>query len=319
MRFGPAGLIFARFGGIACNGIVLLLPLLKDARSLLRRVSCRSMIGAAKRHRQFPLFLALSSGINTFGREMPIIILSMFFGPAMTGFYALTRRVLNVPMILIGEQVRKVFYPYAAETTHMEDLRHLTKIVFASLVQIALPGVIILGLAAPALFPLVFGERWTDSGIYAQWLCPWLFLIFVCAPLSRLPLVLKRQGSELVFQMTLLVMRALALAVGGVAQDVMLAIGLFAGVSVLCWIGFLIWSMRLIGIGLVEVLDVLTRELVIAAPIVAPLVLARFVFFGPDQGLWLLAVGVGCALVAALVLIARTGHLNISQLGSRES
>ena len=33
------------------------------------------------------------------------------------------------------------------------------------------------------------------------------------------------------------------------------------------------------------------------------------VFLAPDEDLWLLAVSAGCALVAALVLLARTRHL----------
>ena len=98
IRLGPAGLIFGRIGGIACSSIILLYPPLRDARSLLRNVSLQGLTEVAKRHRRFPFFVTFSHGANTFGREMPIIILSIFFGPAVTGLYALTRRVVNVPM-----------------------------------------------------------------------------------------------------------------------------------------------------------------------------------------------------------------------------
>jgi O-antigen/teichoic acid export membrane protein len=316
LRFGPAGLIFGRIGGIACSSVILLSPLVKDSRSLARKVNLQSLIGAAKKHHQFPLFATFSSGFHSLGRQMPIIFLSIFFGPAVTGLYALTRRTLNVPTMVISEQVRKVFYPYAAEITHMEELRHLTKTIFVRLVQIALPGTIILVVVAPALFALVFGERWQESGIYAQWLCPWLFLRFATSPLAQLPIVLKRQGSELVLQMVFLAARALALVAGGLAQDITLTIGLFAGVSLLCAVVYLIWTMRLIGIGLTEVVGVLGRELLIALPIVAPLLLAQFIYLGPEDRLWLLAVGAGSGLVAALVLVARTGGHRILQFGS---
>lgn len=319
MRFGPAGLIVGRLGGIVCDGTILLLPLLRNTKSILRNVSRRSLIHAARKHHKFPLYFSFSSSLNSFGRQMPLVILSIFFGPAVVGLYALTRRVLNVPMILTGQQVRKVFYPYAAQLKQMEDLRQLTKTVFATLVQIALPSIIILGLLGPVLFALVFGDRWRDSGYYAQWLCPWLFLIFICTPLTQLPIILNRQGSELVFQITLLILRVVALMIGGLAQDVWLAIGLFAGVSALAWIGYLIWSTNLIGIHPTEILGVLIRELLIATPVVAPLVLARFVFFDSTEGLWLIAVGAGCAVVGAIVIISRNGHLRFFQLRSRPS
>lgn len=319
LRFGPAGLILGRIGGIALSSILLLLPILKSAGSLARHVEWQGMVAVAKRQHQFPLFLTFSSGINTFGREMPILILTTFFGPAVTGLYALTRRMLKVPMTLVGQQVRKVFYSYAADNVQIEDLRRLTRSVFSGLVQLALPGTIILAVVAPALFALVFGERWTDSGVYAQWLCPWLFLTFICAPLTQLPLVLKRQGSELIFQVILLVARGIALIWGGLAEDVTLAIALFSVSSVLCWIGFLFWSTSLVGFTALQVLGVLGRELLVALPIVAPLLLARFLFLGPEDHLWLLAVGAACGLVAALVLAVRSRQLRALRFGSGKS
>lgn len=307
---GPAGLIFGRFGGIVCSSIVVLYFCfsMTEVRSLVGKVSLRSLPELAKKHRQFPFFFTFSSGINAFGRQMPIMILSIFFGPVVTGLYALTRRVVNLPMHLIGDEVRRVYYPYAAESEGIEDLRHLTKTVFVSLVQIALPGVLIMSIIAPELFGLVFGERWKDSGTYAQWLCPWLFMIFVCAPMTRLPLILGRQGSELIFQIILLVVRGIALIVGGIMQDVMFTLGLFVGVSFLCWVGFMIWSMNLIDTKMTEVLGILGLEFLIATPIVTPLVLAKFFILGPDDGLRLLAVGAACALVAAVVLMVRNRH-----------
>lgn len=319
LRLGPGGLIIGRLGGTAFGGILLYYPALRGAKRFLRCVSRQSLSEVAKKHRRFPMFFTFSSGINAFGRQMPILILSIFFGPAVTGLYALTQRVVSVPMILISEEVRRVYYPYGAELERAEDLRDLTKAVFVGLVQIALPGALIVGLVAPELFALVFGERWTDSGIYAQWLCPWLFIHFVCSPLTRLPLILERQRGELVFQIILTTLRAAALIAGGIAQDVTLTIGLFAGVSLLCWIGFLIWSMKLIGVGILEVAGHLVRELFVAAPIVAPLILAKFALLGDGDDLWLLAVGGACALVASAVVVVRSGYLNSFLPGPRES
>jgi O-antigen/teichoic acid export membrane protein len=318
-RFGPGGLIAGRIGGVALGGIMLYLPALSGAKQFLRCVSPRSLSEVAKKHRLFPMVFTFSSGINAFSRQMPILILSIFFGPAVTGLYALTQRVVSVPMILIGEEVRRVYYPYGAELERSEDLRDLTKAVFIGMVQIALPGVIILGLVAPELFALVFGERWADSGLYAQWLCPWLFMVFVCSPLTRLPLILERQKSELVFQIILLFARGAALIMGGVAQDVVLAIAVFAGAGFVCWFGFMVWSMTLVGVGAIETLAILGRELLVVAPIVAPLVLVKFVLLRVGDDLWLLAVGAACALVASAVVVVRSGHLNSFLPGPRKS
>lgn len=317
LRLGPAGLIFGRMGGTICNSLVLWPLLQKDVRPLLPQVRLRSVAEAARKHRQFPLFFSASAGLNSFGQEMPIIFLSLFFGPAITGLYALTRRTLSLPMLLVGGQLRKVFYAYAADEKRGGDLQGLTRSVFVTLVQIALPAAIILGVSAPELFDFVFGEQWHESGVYAQWLCPWLFIVFICAPLTRIPIIFEKQGKELIFQIVLLAMRALALVVGGMVQSVTITFALFGTVSFLCWVGFLIWSMHLINIKAAELLRILARETVIAVPIVAPLVLARFVVFTPDDSLWIVLASAGSAIGAALVLTVRIKRSIFPVLASR--
>lgn len=58
----------------------------------------------------------------------------------------------------------------------------------------------------------------------------------------------------------------------------------------------MICSMHLISIGPREVFGILIRELIIASPAVAPLVLLGFVLFGRNGDLWFLAVSAGRAL-----------------------
>jgi len=308
MRAGPAGLIFGRIAGLVFNSIALLYPVLTDVKSLLRNVSRKGVIGVAKKHRQFPYFLTFSSTISSLSQAMPIIILSMFFGPTVAGLWALSRRMMGLPTTLIGEEIRKVFYPYAAELPRIEDLRDLTTSVFTYLVQVALPVFFIIGLVAPELFSLVFGERWRDAGTYAQWLSPAMFMAFIIVPLTRLPLILGRQMGELIFQIVFLVARGSVLIVGGVAFDVSVTIALFASISVLCLVGFMTWSMNLIGIGSLKILSILSKEFLISTPIVAPLVVAKLIFVDADDGLWVVATAVGCALAAAIVLLARNRH-----------
>lgn len=309
LQFGPAGLIFGRAGGLLGSGTVMLPIMRKNARLLMPEVTRLGVVKAAKRHYQFPLYFLPSSLLNSFGREMPIIFLSMFFGPAITGLYALTRRTLHLPMILIGEQVRRVYYSYAVDESRDGDLPLLTKSIFTILTQIGLPGIAIFFVVAPELFGLVFGERWSDSGIYAQWLSPWLFMTFICAPMTRLPQIMEKQGKELCFQIILLSARALALIVGGLVENLTLTFGLFGGVSFLCWVGYLIWTMSLLDIGPVEILGLIAREAIVSALIVSPLILFKFVILIPDQDLWALAVSGGCVMLGAFVVMLRNRHI----------
>ena len=308
LQFGPVGLLLGRAFGAICGSLVMFPFIRKTVMPLMPKINRSGIVEVAKQHHAFPFYFFPSWGVNSLGRQMPIFFLSLYFGPAITGLYALTRRTLDLPNILIGEQVRKVYYSYAVDQTREGDLRRLTKSIVKSLMQITLPTTVILGIIAPELFGFVFGDQWADSGIYAQWLSPMIFINLVCSPLTRLPIIMGRQRQELLFQLVLLLMRALALVAGGIAHNVEVTFGLFCVVSFLCWVGYMIWSTNLIGIKPIEVLGMFLVEIAVTIPIVAPLIVMKIADTYSRGSLWVLATSVGCALIAMLVLFVRTKY-----------
>ena len=45
--------------------------------------------------------------------SIPALLLALFFSPAIAGFYAIAARVMMVPIGLVGNSVRQVFYQSA--------------------------------------------------------------------------------------------------------------------------------------------------------------------------------------------------------------
>ena len=86
------------------------------------------------------------------------------------------------------------------------------------------------------IVPFVFGAEWITSGEYVQILTPWLFLVFITSPISKLFLVLEKQKESLYFNILLFILRLTSLFIGGVMfKDAKMAIILF-GLS-----GFVFW------------------------------------------------------------------------------
>src|SRR5699024_9400210 len=65
----------------------------------------------AKKYYDFPLYRAPQDLLDSFQQSFPVVLLTMFFGPAATGFYTIGRTVLRLPSSLIGKAVGDVFYP----------------------------------------------------------------------------------------------------------------------------------------------------------------------------------------------------------------
>ena len=243
---GAAGLLvgvaIGRLGGAA----VLAARLWRDA-SLRSRPTLRGLRAVGRGYRRFPAFALPSSLINSASAELPVLVVALLFGSEIVGFFGYTVRVLQTPMGLVGIAVGQVYYANVAGMREGPELRETTLGVFRRLVALATGPLLLVLIAGPALFALVFGEEWRQAGSYAQWLAPWLFVVFIASPLSSLVFVLNRQRQELVFQTALIAGRLAALFVGAALGAAALAIHLLGVVSACLWAVYLVWLLRVVG------------------------------------------------------------------------
>lgn len=311
LQGGAGGLVVGHVLGQGSGTLTLVSRSLRQPGGP-RRPSPLDLLRLAARFRRFPLFSSWSSVANALSVQLPILLLGLFFSPAVVGLYALGVRVLQTPMSLIGSAIGQVFFGRAADARRSGLLAELSLSTYRTLVQFGVPVIAFIGAAAPLLFGWLFGAEWAAAGHYAQWLTPWLCLVFVGSPLSTLPAIMERQGASLAFDASLLTARALALVAGGLSGSVVLTIGLFSAVSVVCWGVYLLWMLALSGNRPAVALGVLAREAAMALAAVAP-VLAAQAFLGAEGGAWLLA---GLGLSGALTL-ARLLHL--ARVRRRES
>ncbi len=279
LQRGPMGLLLGQVVGQVIGGVSLAAMAWHNDSAVFREaVSLQRMRWAAKRYRRFPLFTFWAGLINTLSTQIPVLMLSYFFGSTITGLYAFGSRVLQLPTQIIGNAVAQVFLPTAAEANREGHLSSVTGALFRKLVQIGLPVIILLGVAAPALFALVFGSEWRQAGVYVQWQVPWLFFVFVASPLGSLVSVLEKQVGGLIFQVGLFTGRAIALLVGGWVEDATLTIALFSLISAVCWFGFMLWNMKLSGNKARWVLRTILKEVVVSLPFISPVLAVRIIF-----------------------------------------
>src|SRR5699024_10764998 len=93
----------------------------------------------AKQHYDFPLYRAPEELFSTLSQNLPILLLTSFFGPAAAGFYNIGRTVLSMPSRLIGKAIGDVFYPRISEAKNNgEDLNKLIKKATWSLVGVGI-------------------------------------------------------------------------------------------------------------------------------------------------------------------------------------
>ena len=298
LAFGPIGLILGHItnkaAGIGNLGR-LTLPALRKAN-----VSWAGIRKAAVIHKNFPLYNTWSALLYNVSLELPVLLLVGLFGNTVLGLFVFANRILRLPMILVGEAVRKVFFSTAVKARREGTLQEESSRIFTQLVKLGMPILIVVGITAPELFSTVFGAEWREAGRYAQLLVPWLLFNFLSAPLSALPYIFEKQKYELYFQATLAAGQAAALIVGGQYGDSFLAVGLYGAYGAICFLGYAFWNMHLGGNSVAQTLSLMLREVPAALFMAIPVIITKLIPM-PNHDLWVFIVA-GLTLAVLLAL-----------------
>lgn len=157
------------------------------------------MWDAAVRYRRFPLISSWSALINSLGQYVPGLVIGAYYGSEVLGLYGLTIRVIGAPIALIGQAVGRVFLGEASAAIRDRD-RSMRAIVLSNaraLTLIGLPICLVIVIAGPWAFGLIFGAEWVEAGQYARILALGYLAQMVVSPISVTLLILERQGMQL--------------------------------------------------------------------------------------------------------------------------
>ena len=156
-----------------------------------------STLDMARRYKKMPLLNGPNAILDSV-RTAGINILIGNIAVAGLGQYSMAFRVTGAPANLISGAIAQVFLQKMSVTEPGE----MTKLIRSVLVRIGLvsfPVFTVFYFAAPWVLPFLFGGEWTESGLLAQALVPWIFMLTFTSPLSNLFIVAERQGLLLAF------------------------------------------------------------------------------------------------------------------------
>jgi len=186
---------------------------------------------ALRRFRRFPLLAAPSALVNSAGLEVPLLLVSALYGDARAGLLGLTVRVFSGPAAILGQAVYQVFTGESSAAIREPQGtlgRMLRAATFRLLLVGAVPAAVLVGWGPP-LFGLIFGPEWAEAGEYARYLALAYLAQFAVTPVSSMLFLLERQGQELAWGGTRLLLTAGGVAVCGFSgAPIGIAIGTLA-------------------------------------------------------------------------------------------
>ena len=222
------GLIVGAVVGQGVATLQFIRPWLRERRSENLTISKARVLAMGLRYVHFVKYSLLGDTINTISGQMPILILSIFFGPVIVGYFNLTQRVLYGPSSIISTAIGDVFRQRASEDRNVVgNFRHIWLKTFKTLGLLSLPVYGAVAIFAPVLFAFVFGHEWRTAGEYARIMSPFFMLSFTASILSRSTYIAEKQKQDMLWQMVLFVLISVALLVGAWYKQPAGSLGLY--------------------------------------------------------------------------------------------
>lgn len=180
----PIGLIAGQAAYSGLGSVGLAYSLWKNDRNTLRQVSPRAMGDAARTYRRFLTHSVPEALFNTAGPEISLLIIAAIAAGPEVGFLMLAMRVLGLPMGLVGSSLAQVYLSEAPQKYRDGELAPFTRQIMWALFKTGAPVLLLVGIAAPFAFPILFGAEWTRAGVIVMWLTPMFILQLVASPVS---------------------------------------------------------------------------------------------------------------------------------------
>ncbi len=188
-RHGAGGLIVGNLTGQLLSTIFMANIFLRQ-ENLNFLSNFHQKIYLAKKYKRHPIHLLPSHLVGTAANQIPVLVISAFFGVSVVGFYSLALRMISVPSSLIANAIGDVYRQQIsltyAEKGEFRDL--FVRTLFRSFVFAIAPFSVIFFIA-PDFFAIVFGETWRVAGEYARILVIAAFFQFIYAPVDKGALV----------------------------------------------------------------------------------------------------------------------------------
>ena len=239
-----SGLIYGALLGLVSGCICLAKNIF--SRRLVNAISWVQIKKLIVEYKKFPLYEAPSGLLNVLSTNIPLLFLSYFFVKEYVGYFSMAVTILYMPMSFIGIALGQIFYKKACIWNDTKQIADLALKMFRLTFWGGCIPVVFLVLFGQDIFALLLGPHWKMTGEFATYLSIWLWLVLCFSPLSTIFLVKDKQRLGMILNGIMLILRVLAVVIGGyIFQSIFITVIMYGVVGIIVWLieGMYIWNL----------------------------------------------------------------------------
>ena len=197
--------------------------------------------------KNFPLFVMPRALLNTVGGNLPVLLLTPYFGLSEIGFFGMAITLAFRPINIVCSSIYQVLFQKISDDVNKK--KSIVSFVCTFLWKLGIVSVLFfLGIyfLLPQIVDILLGEDWLCVSDYIRYMLPWLFVVVLNTTISFLPDIFKKQHIYLAFEISYVVLRMCALVVGVIKQSITIAILLYSWVGALILLLELCWFLQMV-------------------------------------------------------------------------
>lgn len=195
-------------------------------------------------YRNFPCYVLPRSLVNMLAGQMPILLLTPFFGNEAVGFLSVAILLGYTPIGTITRAIYQVMYQHTMDCVHLrQTIGNIFKQFLIYTSAIIIPVFVGLWFVLPGVTAWLLGDEWHISGEYIRWMLPWLYMSLLSCSINYLFDVFMKQKWGLFFEIMLAVMRIIGLVVGVLFSSFMTAVICYSLATAIALVVQIVWML----------------------------------------------------------------------------
>lgn len=196
---GPLGLFLGLVVSHTIPPLVLLIGLSKKESFGFQFLKFDIIKQLAFKYKKFPIYSVPTDFVNNLSHNLPVLMLSKFYGAEVVALFSLAKRMLGIPTSLIAGSVSEVYRQKI--TSHYNKQGNIKEFYLKTIrnllpLSIIMFGVIIL--LIPYIFPVLFGPKWNEAIQISQIMSVIYFLQFFNSPISYIMYIKEKHHIDLI-------------------------------------------------------------------------------------------------------------------------
>ena len=212
-KFGFLGFVFASI----VASIVICIQMMTQANPFYRKLNFKEIISICKEYKDYIIYQFPSNWVNTFTLQLPNQIFSRAFGNTTLGGYAMSERMMGIPIRLIASPVTTIYFRHATQLVNEgknDELSNFTLSFALKFLKLAFIPVSLFMIFSKDIFGFVLGENWRIAGTIASIMSIQYVFKFIEQSFSYCLVVLGKQKINFFYSIIYFLVITISLFIG---------------------------------------------------------------------------------------------------------